>query len=130
MNGQANLEVMRRTLDAFQRGDIASLSALISPEAIWHVPGRNPLARDYRGHPEVFGFFGKLMESTGGTFRLEPIDMLANERGGIYIDRARAERAGKSLDVMLILRVAIRDGRITEGWDCFHQEQLWDSFWE
>jgi ketosteroid isomerase-like protein len=130
MNGQANLEVMRRTLDAFLRGDVASLSALISPEIIWHVPGRNPLAKDYRGHAEVFGFFGKLMEGTGGTFRLESIDMLANERGGVYIDRARAERAGKSLEVMLILRVTIRDGCITEGWDCFHQEQLWDSFWE
>jgi uncharacterized protein len=128
MNEQANLDVMQRAVEAFVKGDMAALSTLFAPDVVWHVPGRHLLAGDYRGQGEVFGFFGRLMEETGGTFRLEPIEVLPGERGGVYVDRVRAERKGRSLDILLLLRVTISGGRITEGWDCFHQEHLLEAF--
>jgi ketosteroid isomerase-like protein len=128
MTQQANLTLMKRAVDAFVKGDMAALSTMFAPDVVWHVPGRHMLAKDYRGRDEVFGFFGRLMEETGGSFRLEPIEALAGESGGIYVDRVRAERKGRSLDILLLLRVTISDGRITEGWDCFHQEHLLEEF--
>lgn len=125
----AHLTLMRRTLDAFRAGDMATLTELFSKEVVWHVPGRNPLARDYRGQTEVFGFFGRLMELTAGSFAIESIDAFANDRGGVFVDRITAERNGKKLDVRLVLHVAIQDGQIVEGWDHFHEEHLWDRFW-
>jgi len=130
MSEQANLDVMRRAVEAFRAGDVGALHALFAPDVAWHVPGKSPLAKDYRGRAEVFGFFGRLMNETAGTFRLETVEMLANAEGGVYVDRVRAERKGRMLDVMLLLRVSIAGGRITGGWDCFHQEHVWDSFFD
>lgn len=124
-----NLALMRRVLAAFSAGDIPALSSLFTKDVVWRVPGRNSLAKDYRGQEEVFGFFGRLMELTAGTFRVENLDMLANDRGGVFVDRLTAERAGKKLSVRLVLYVTFRDGQIAEGVDHFHQERVWDEFW-
>ncbi len=120
---------MRRAVEAFRAGDGAALAELFAPDVVWRVPGRSALAKDYRGQAEVFGFFGALAAGTGGTFRLEPISMLADDDGGVFVDQVKAERAGRTLDVRLLLHVRIRDGRIVEGTDCFHHEHLWDAFW-
>jgi ketosteroid isomerase-like protein len=130
MSDHPNLHLMSRTLEAFRTGDAETLSQVFSPDVVWRVPGRSALAQDYRGQAEVFGFFGRLMDLTQGTFRVESIDMLANDEGGVFVDRIGAERNGKRLDVELLLRVRIQDGRIVEGVDHFHQEHEWDAFWE
>ena len=70
------------------------------------------------------------MELTAGTFKVTSIEMLANDNGGIFVDRITAERAGQKLDVRLILHVVIRSGQIVEAFDYFHHEHLWDAFWE
>ena len=129
MGDHPNLDVLKATLNAFQSGDIPTLTKLFSPDVVWTVPGRSFLAKEYRGHEEVFGLFGSLMKRTGGTFRAESLDMLANDKGGVFVDRLTAEREGKKLDVRVALHVAIRDGVIVEGVDHFHQEHLWDAFW-
>jgi hypothetical protein len=126
---EGNLGVMQRTLRAFQAGDMATLTELFDENVVWHVPGRNPMAADYRGRDATFAFFGRLMEATGGTFNVESLDMLANDRGGVFVDRLTARREGRNLDVRLMLHVTIRDGRIVEGVDHIHQEHLWDAFW-
>ncbi len=124
-----NLQVMRRTLDAFQAGDMAALAQVFAPDVVWRVPGRSALANDYRGQEAVFGFFGRLMALSGGSFRLESLGMMANDMGGVFVDRVTAERAGRALDVRLLLHVTIRGGLIVEGVDHFHQEHRWDAFW-
>ena len=129
MSAEQNLQVMKKALDAFRSGDIPTLSQVFSQDVIWRVPGRSALAKDYKGQQDVFGFFGFLMQATAGTFALESVDLFANERGGVYIDRVTAERDGRKLDVSLMLHVTIRNGQIVEGTDHFHQEHLWDAFW-
>jgi uncharacterized protein len=124
-----NLDVMRRALKAFQTGDVPTLTQVFAQDVVWRVPGRNPVARDYRGQAEVFGFFGRLMELTNGTFKVQSIEVFANDRGGVFVDQVTAERNGKTLDVRLLLHVTISGGQITEGVDAFHQEHLWDAFW-
>jgi ketosteroid isomerase-like protein len=102
---------MRRTLDAFSSGDMATLARIFSKDVVWRVPGKSVLAKDYQGHEAVFGFFGRMMELTGGTFRVESLDMLANETCGVFVDRLTAERNGRRLDVRLLLHVVIRATR-------------------
>ncbi|HEY7449891.1 MAG TPA: nuclear transport factor 2 family protein [Vicinamibacterales bacterium] len=124
-----NLLLMRRALDAFRSGDVPTLAQVFARDVVWRVPGRSALAKDYKGQDEVFGFFGRLMELTNGTFRVESLDMFANDRGGVFVDRLSAARDGKTLDVRLLLHVSIRNGQIAEGVDCFHPEHTWDEFW-
>jgi len=46
-------------------------ASAMSDDILWHVPGRGPLSRDYRGHAQVLGFFQHFMELSGGTFRID-----------------------------------------------------------
>lgn len=62
---EANGAPIRNAYDAFSRGDIPGAMAAFAEDILWHVPGRGPLSRDYRGHAEVLGFFGRFM----GAFR-------------------------------------------------------------
>ncbi len=125
----ANVVLMRRTLDAFRSGDIPTLAEVFSKDIVWRVPGNSFLSKDYKGQEDVFGFFGRLMELTAGTFRVESVDIMANDEGGVFVDRLSAERNGRTLDLRLALHVTIRNGQIVEGVDHFHHEHLWDAFW-
>lgn len=129
MSAAQNLELMRRTLQAFMTGDGATLAQSFSEDVVWRVPGKSAMSKDYKGQAEVFAFFGSLMEATAGTFRVESLDMFASESGGVFVDRLTASRAGRTLDLKLLLHVVIRDGRIVEGTDYFHPEHAWDAFW-
>jgi len=130
MGKQDNLAIMRRTVEAFQSGDMATLSEVFAPDVVWRVPGKSVLAQTYTGQAAVFAFFGQVMELTGGTLRVESLGMLADDGGGVFVDRLMARRDGRDLDIRVCLAVRIEDGRIVEGIDHFHQEHLWDAFWE
>src|SRR3954465_12706209 len=60
MADHPNLELMKKGYDAFSKGDLESLKDLFAEDIIWHVPGNNPIAGDYKGQDEVFGFFMRL----------------------------------------------------------------------
>ena len=63
---KANAALIKSAYDAFSRGDIQGAMATFAEDIFWHVPGRGPLSRDYRGHAEVLGFFGHFMKLSGG----------------------------------------------------------------
>src|SRR5215831_7095332 len=58
----ANAALIKSGYDAFARGDLQGAFAVFAEDILWHVPGRGPLSRDYRGHAEVVGFFQHFME--------------------------------------------------------------------
>ena len=125
-----NLENLRRSYKAFTAGDMAALSQLLSDDAVWHILGRNPLSGDYKGRDAVFGFFGKLMELSGGTFKLDVHDTLANDEHSIGLVTETAERNGKKWESRAVHVVhSDSEGRNTEFW-AFHADQAaGDAFW-
>ena len=110
-------------------GDMAKMGKVFAEDIKWHVPGRGALAKTYSGHEEFFGFLGKLMELSNGTFAVEPVSQLGDDAGGVYIDKITGERNGKKLNLTLLLRVHVANGRIIEGWDHFSDTYAWDEFW-
>ena len=129
MSRDQNLQIMQKALDAFRAGDMTAMSQVFAQDVVWRVPGKSVLSKEYKGQAEFFGLLGQLMELTGGTFKVDTVDMFANEDGGIFVDRLTAERGGRRLDIGLVLHAKIRNGQIVEGTDHFHQEHLWDAFW-
>ena len=118
-----NEEVVRRGYEAFQAGDLDTLREQFDPNVVWHVVGRGPLAGEYRGIDEVFGFFGKIVELTGGTFKLDVHDILANDQHVVALVRARGERAGKTLEDPQAHVLHVNDGKVTEFWG-----HAWDLY--
>jgi ketosteroid isomerase-like protein len=86
-----NEELTRRGFDAFAKGDVDTLRKLFDQDAVWHVPGRNQLSGDHRGVDAILGFFGKTMELSGGTFRMEVHDVVANDDHAVALFGSRAQ---------------------------------------
>jgi ketosteroid isomerase-like protein len=130
MGDHPNVERMRKGYDAFGRGDLDFLrNEMFADDIVFHVTGNNPMAGDYKGIDEVFGFFGQLMERSGGTFALQIHDILANDEHGIGLVHVTGEREGKRLDHNSAHVFHLRNGKITENWTMVEDSRPFDDFW-
>jgi uncharacterized protein len=111
-----NEALVRRAFDAFASGDVETLRGLMDPDSVWHAPGRNPLAGDHRGVEAILGYFAKTMELTGGTFRTELHDVVANDEHAVSLFVARGQREGKTLEARNVLVTHVGDGKLGETW--------------
>ena len=126
---KANADLIRRGYDAFTRGDIASVLAIFAEDILWHVPGRGPLSRDYRGHGEVMGFFRRFMELSDGTFRIHIDDVLANRERVVVLCTESARRAGRSWSSPQVHVWTVRNSCATVFWQYQGDQQSEDEFW-
>ena len=129
MTADQNVATMRRAYEAFNTGDMDTLTELMD-ETVWHLSGRSPMAGDYQGRGACLAYFGQLAQETGGTFRAELQHMAADgEDRVIGIQRSTADRNGKHLDVANCIVFELKDGRVTDGREHFEDLYAWDEFW-
>jgi len=126
---KANGALIKRAYDAFARGDTLGAVAAFSEDILWHVPGRGPLSRDYRGPDEVLGFFGHFMELSGGTFRLQVDDVLAKGDQVVVLCTESAERAGRSWTSPQVHVWTVKNGKVTSFSEYCGDQQSEDEFW-
>ena len=112
-----NEDLVRRGYAAFGTGDMATLDGLFADDIVWHVGGHNQLTGDYRGRDEVYGFFGKLMELTDGTFHIDLHAVFADDEHAVALVVSTGSRGGKSVTTNEAHVFHMRDGRVTEFWD-------------
>ena len=112
-----NVTRMKDGYAAFAKGDFAVLDDLFADDVVWHVGGRNQLSRDYRGRDEVYGFFGRLLELTEGTFHIDLHTIFADDEHGVALVATSASRGGKSTRINEAHVYHLRDGKVTEFWD-------------
>jgi len=129
MAEHANVSLLRRGYEAFAKGDVATLTEVFSEDVVWHQPGTNLLSGEYGGRQAVLAFLGRLAPLSGGTFRVELHDLLASEQHGAALSRQTASRQGKQLDALVVQVYHIRDGKVTEAWNFFQDQRLYDEFW-
>jgi ketosteroid isomerase-like protein len=130
MRADENAEIMRRAYEAFNTADMKTLTGTFDESAVWHLPGRSSMAKDYQGREATFAYFALLGQETGGTFRAELQHLLADDDDRVVgIHRSTAEREGKHLDVGDCIVFQLKDGRITDGREHFHDLYAWDEFW-
>ncbi len=130
MGADENAAVVRRGYEAFNNGDMGTLTELFDENASWHTPGRSSLAGDHEGREASFAQFGRYGGETGGTFKAELREVLADDDGRVVgIHHNSAERNGKRLDVDCCLVFQIEDGRVTDGREYFYDVHSWDEFW-
>jgi uncharacterized protein len=129
MGAAENAAIVRRGYEAFNSGDMKTLTELFDESAVWRVPGRSSLAGDHEGREAAFAYFGRLGQETGGTFRAELQQLLADGDRVVGIHRNSAKRDGKQLDVDVCLVFQLENGRITEGAEHYRDLYAWDEFW-
>ena len=130
MTADENVAIMQRAYDAFNSADVDTLTEIFDESVVWHLPGRSSFADDYQGRDATLAYFGQLGQETGGTFRAQLERLVGDDDDRVVgIQRSTAEREGKHLEVGNCIVFQLKDGRITDGREHFHDLYAWDEFW-
>jgi ketosteroid isomerase-like protein len=93
-----HITLVRRGYEAFSKGDMQTLSQVIAHDAVHHVGGDNMMTGDYKGLEAILAYYGRTMEETDGTFKVELESLAADGHGHVMArHRATATRRGKTL---------------------------------
>ena len=112
MSAAANAEIIRALITDFQNGDLTAVQAHFAPDAVWDLSGRGVLAGEYKGPEAIVGFLARSFELSGGTLKLQVLDVLASDHGGAHVQRVTADHDGRQLDCVEVLAHEIVDGLI------------------
>jgi uncharacterized protein len=122
--------LVRKGYDAFSRGDMETMSALIAGDATQHVPGSHSLAGDYKGLDNILAYYQKLGAETAGSFRVELERLFVDGRGHVVsVHRGTAERAGKRLDARGGIVFRIVGEKVTDLDECVEDLDVANDFW-
>jgi ketosteroid isomerase-like protein len=125
-----NEDLVREAFAAYGRGDIDALQReYLAPDIQWHFPGKGPVAGDHSGAAQVAQMFGRLAELSGGTHRVELHDVIGNDDHVVALHKTRAERAGKQLEVDVVLVLHVSGGKVTAAWTHHGDLYAFDEFW-
>ena len=92
-----NVARLRDGYAAFGKGDFAALDDLFAEDIRWHESGRNQLSGDYEGRAAVYELFGRVMEVTGGSFRIDIHTVLADDTDAVVVVTVSGQRGNRAL---------------------------------
>lgn len=124
-----NERLTRDAYDAFRARDLEKMDRLLADDVTWNVGGDTAISGTYEGKQAVMGFLRRLGEETGGTFRLDVHDVLANDDHAVALVHARAERGGDTLDDNVVHVMHVDDGRVTSFWSYPWDQAAGREFW-
>ena len=122
--------LIRRTYQDFETVDLDLLRVVMADDVVWHEPGRSRLAGTYKGPEAVLGFLATLKSESGGTFKIEVLDVLSKPERVVVLQRETANRVGKDLNVIVAVEFEIHHEKITEVTVYQADGYLFDEFWE
>ncbi len=111
-----NVDMIEGAYASFAAGDIASIMEIWTDDIVWHIAGDHPLAGDHEGKEAVAAFLGGVVQATGGTFKAELQNVLADDTNGYSLHKATATKDGEELESWEILGYALRNGKASEIW--------------
>jgi ketosteroid isomerase-like protein len=126
---ESNAALIVSGYEAFSRGDIQSVLATFDEDIVWHVPGRGPLSRDYRGHTEVLGFFDHFMRLSDNSFTLQIDEVFAKGDRVVILCTESAQRGGRSWSSSQVHVWTVKDGRVIAFREYEGDQQGEDEFW-
>ncbi len=129
MADHPNAALLRKGYEAFGKGDMATITELFAEDLVWHLAGNNPLSGVHRGRDAVFAIFAKTTQLSGGTFKIDLHDVLANDEHAVALTRATASREGKQLNSLDTDVYHVSDGKVTEWWSFVENGRVTDEFW-
>jgi len=119
---------LRKGYKAFADQDMTVLSEVIPEDAVWHVPGRSPLAGDYKGRDAIFGYFGSLMEISGGTFKADLVHVVGDDSFAIALQRSTWTVNGRRYNGTDVLVDRVDEkGLAVETWIYLEDQALADE---
>jgi uncharacterized protein len=130
MSSDPSAEVVRRFYRAVADRDMEAARDCFAEDVVWRLPGRIPIAGEHRGWDAIRDdFLVKLGPLSGGTFRVELIDVAVGADCVIAVQHATARHGGKSLDITACQVIKVEDGKIAEVRGHYSDQYALDDFW-
>ena len=109
------IDIAKTYIKAVQTNDQATLGSIISPDVIWHQPGKNRFSGTHKGMATVGPMLGAMMEVSKGTFAITRADhyMANGDWVAITIEFA-GEANGIKLKQAGVDLIRIEGGKIVE----------------
>jgi ketosteroid isomerase-like protein len=111
-----NVEMVRRTMDAFSRGDLDAFLAALDPDTEWRTAADEPNPQTYRGHDGMRRFAAEISEPWLGRFDdvMEFDDFVDLDDWVVvpWTARLRGRRSGVEVEVNETYAVRVEEGRI------------------
>lgn len=129
MGAQEDAELVRRGYEAFNAGDVGTLSDIFAEDAVWYAAGSGVLSGKKQGRDAVLAYFGELGTRSQGSFRATVQDIVGGENHTIGLQQSHAQSNGKTMDAETAIAFVIRDGKVVEGREYFDDTAKADEFW-
>jgi uncharacterized protein len=129
MSEHQNATRAREGFERFIAGDPEGLLGLFAKHAVWHVPGTNAVAGDYRGLEEILAFLRRTRELTDGTYQVELLWVVADDEHVVPLYRAFGRRGERALDIEQALFIRVEDGLWVDVRAQPLDQAAFDAFW-
>jgi len=132
MADHPNAEFVRTGFNAFIAGDMEWLNEHFDDTILWHNPGNNQFAGDYRGRDEVFAHFAKLVAFATPEFDIH--DVVANDDHAVAlatITTTKTDGSGDSFTNKFVQVFHVSSGdepRVLEAWIMNEDQAGVDAF--
>jgi uncharacterized protein len=110
-------------------GDQGPVSAMLTDDVTWHVPGRSAIAGDYRGRDEVLRYFAARRELAGATFRIHVRGVLTDDKRAAILASGEVELGGETSTWGTVVVFRMAHGRIAECWVLPYDQGAFDDVW-
>lgn len=124
-----NERLVRETYAAMGRGDGRALAEILTPETTWIIAGDSAKSGTYTGPDEIFRFWKKTAEQTGGGLQLELRDVLANDARAVALVDVHGQRDGRQLDARQVVVFELVDGKVRSAVFIYEEPQAYADFW-
>ena len=122
-----NAALTRRVFNAFGKNAM-QISAALTRDIVWRVPGSTAMSGEYRGRRDVVEFLRRTGLETNGTYGSKLHTVLANDEWGLAVYRAWGRRNGIDLDAEQAFVIRFEDGQWKEV-TAVPLDAAFDAFW-
>ena len=110
-------------------GEQLPVSAMLTDDVTWHVPGHSAIAGEHRGREEVLRHFARRRELANATFRIDVRGVLADDERAVILAGGEVERGGESSAWGTVGIFRLTGGRIAECWVLPYDQLSFDRIW-
>jgi ketosteroid isomerase-like protein len=130
MNAAANQKVIENLYGAYLTYDLEAIPRPYHDQSVWVEVGVNERSGVFRGATAILEHAMRNLELTDGTLATELQEVVGGERFVVAIERATAQRNGRSLDMLCATSYQMADGMVAEMRVLPFDSQEWQRFWE
>lgn len=125
---------VRQVLDylaAAGRQDFAAAAGFFADDFRYTVPGRNALAGSFTGKTAALDYFGKLMQVSQGSYKIEEmVDWLVSDTRVMLIARESVSRGDKTHEWTRYIVFRLAGGKFSEVVLLEDDQYAYDAFWQ